>query len=87
MVVEPASFHRQPDALDGEELAAARADHADNIHAQMAAVFGHPGFSTLFVPALSRAWIAFEARLVGKPDVHFSRPDWRPAAHREPSAC
>jgi hypothetical protein len=54
--------------LDGEELAAARAGHADQIHAQVAADFGHPGFATLFVPAYARAWIAFETALVGKPD-------------------
>ena len=56
--------------LNGKKLSAARADHADDIDAQMAAIFGHPGFSTLFVPALSGTRIALKAGLVGKPDIH-----------------
>ena len=56
--------------LIGEKLSAARADHTDDIHAQMAAISGYPGFSALFVPTFSRTRIALKARLVGKPDIH-----------------
>ncbi len=56
--------------LNGEKLSAARADHTDDIHAQMAAISGHPSFSALFVPAFSGTRIPLKAGLVGKPDIH-----------------
>ena len=58
--------------LNGKKLSAARADHADDIDAQMAAIFGHPGFATLFVPALSGTRIALKAGHVGKPNIHIA---------------
>ena len=56
--------------LNGKKLSCARADHADDIHAQMATIYCYPGFSALFVPAFSGTRIAPKARLVGKPDIH-----------------
>jgi hypothetical protein len=47
--------------LNGEKFTVALADHADDIHAQMAAISGHPSFSTLFVPPFSGTQIALKA--------------------------
>ena len=47
--------------LNGEKLSAARADHSDDIDAQMAAISGHSGFSALFVPAFSGTRIPLKA--------------------------
>lgn len=56
--------------LNGEKLAAARTYHAHNIHAQVIAVFGHPGFVALSIPASSGPRVAFKARLIGKPNIN-----------------
>ena len=56
--------------LNGEKRSAAWADHTDDIHAQMAAVSGHPGFSALFVPAFSGTRVTLKAGFIGKPDIN-----------------
>ena len=56
--------------LNGKKLSCARTDHSDDIHAQMAAIFCHPSFSVLFVPAFSGTRIALKAGLVGKLNIY-----------------
>ena len=56
--------------FNGEKLAAARTNHADDIHAQMTPIFGHAGFSSLLVPTLAGTGIALKAGFIGKPDVY-----------------
>ena len=58
-------------SFNGEKLVRARADHADDIHAQVTAIFGHTGFGSLFVPTLAGPGIALKTGFVGKPNIYF----------------
>lgn len=55
--------------LQGEELARARADHAAHVHPDVVAVFGHPRIGPLARETAARPGIAFDAGLVGEPQL------------------